>query len=115
MKTTLTFIPEGKHFRVKELGLLCSLPKIGKVITLENYSAGTGHSAHPNIDKSGSVAGMIKKGFWHKTDITVQQGGFIYNTSVASCSGPLDKLCLALEDGNRELECLNNGTRIYHF
>lgn len=42
---------------------------------------GTAASAHPNIDRSGSVASMVKKGWWSKADKTVRCHGFIYNVS----------------------------------
>jgi len=101
---TLTFVKEkeSKDYRVKELDLLCSLPKIKQVVTIENYTAGCGHSAHPNIDRSGSVKGMKKLGYWSKHDLIIRQGGHIYNYSKIYCSNPLDELCLALETHNCE-------------
>jgi len=112
---TLTFIPEGKHYRVKELDLLCSLPILKPVVTIENYSCGCRHSAHPNIDKTGSVAGMKKCGFWSKEDITYKQGSVIYNITKISCSGLLDELCFAIEQESYNCGILIDGTLIYHF
>ena len=48
---------------------------------VEDGSTGTGSSAHPNIDASGSVAGMKTLGYWGKADIMVRSHGFIYNVS----------------------------------
>lgn len=112
---TLTFIPEGKHYRVKELDQLCSLPIINDVVVINNYSTGCGHSAHPNIDITGSVSGMKKLGYWRKEDITCKQGGFIYNISKISCSNPLDKLCLCIESREYQFERKYDGTIIYIF
>ena len=46
---------------------------------VENGNSGNGHTCHPNIDASGSVAGMKKLGYWRKEDRTVRSHGFIYN------------------------------------
>jgi hypothetical protein len=46
---------------------------------VENGSTGCGHSAHPNIDASGSVRGMKEEGYWAKDARTVRSHGFIYN------------------------------------
>jgi len=79
-------------------GYLCQI-KPGRVVSIENYSVGIGHSAYPNIDKSGSVAGMKKLGYWGKDDKTVRQDGFIYNVSHVVISDPLDALALYIEKG----------------
>lgn len=103
MKTqkTVTFIPEGKHFRVLETGDLCSLPIIGEDVTIiENYSVGIGHSAHANIDETGSVKGMKELGYWRKSDHIIKARGFYYNMSTVVCSDLLDELCLAIESNN---------------
>ena len=47
-------------------------------------STGLTHSAHPNIDKSGSVAGMKKRGYWRKEDKIVSLNGYFYNISMLS-------------------------------
>ena len=98
---TLTFIPEPEGYRVKETRWLCSLPKAykGNLFCIENYSAGVEHSAHPNIDASGSVAGMKKLGYWRKDAVINRTHGAIYNMSLVVCSDPLDELCHALEKG----------------
>ncbi len=97
---TLTFIPEQNHHRVLETGDLCSLPSKGIPVTIDNYSAGIRHSAHPNIHSSGSVEGMIALGYWRKTDKTLRRKGAIYNMSEIATSNLLDELCLAIERGS---------------
>jgi hypothetical protein len=104
MKQTLTFIPEDGNYRVKELGWLVSMPIIGRVCNIKNYSTGTGHSAHPNIDNSGSVSGMIKLGYWKDTDLICRERGFTYNYSKIVCSDLLDELCLAIEEKRYKFE-----------
>lgn len=112
---TLTFEPEDEHYRVKELNLLCSLPDLKKVVTIDNYSTGTGHSCHPNIDKSGSVDGMKNLGYWDKNDKTLKQGDYIYNLSHVVCSSPLDELCNAIEQNKFVVNRSVTGTVIYTF
>jgi hypothetical protein len=55
-------------------------------------TTGGGHSAHPNIDASGSVAGMKKLGYWRKEDRTVRSNGFIYNVSKLVVSDKWDEI-----------------------
>lgn len=123
---TLTFIRERKGYnRLKEIGELVSDPErdlaIDKIITIKNYSVGIRHSAHPNIDKTGSVKGMIKLGYWHKNDVIISQGDFIYNFTKVHCSHPLDYLCLAIETGKYKTTYNNDesngpfGSITYHF
>jgi len=78
---------------------LCKVINRGKVVVIENYSTGGGHSAHANIDISGSIKGMKKMGYWGKNDVTHKQGGFIYNLSTQVISDPLDALALFIEKG----------------
>lgn len=49
---------------------------------VEDGTTGCGHSCHPSIDPTGSVAGMKKLGYWNKTDRTVRTHGFIYNIDI---------------------------------
>jgi hypothetical protein len=58
-------------------------PKTG-IAWVEDGTSGSGHSCHPNISASGSVAGMKKKGWWGRDDKTVRSHGFIYNVDVLS-------------------------------
>ena len=60
--------------------LLYRDPETG-IAWVADGSTGMGMSAHPNIDASGSVAGMKSIGYWDKTDMTVRSHGFIYNVS----------------------------------
>jgi hypothetical protein len=59
---------------------------------VEDGSTGLGHSCHPNIDASGSVSGMKKRGYWNKNDRTVNSHGFIYNIDEYVVSDALDRL-----------------------
>jgi hypothetical protein len=59
---------------------------------VENGHTGNGHSAHPNIDVTGSVKGMISRGYWKASDKTVRSHGFIYNTSRLTVTDDLDEL-----------------------
>jgi len=97
MKQILTFVPEQGHYRVNGNNL-CSLPKGDIVWTIDNYSTGGGHSAHSNIDASGSVSGMEKLGYWRNTYRTLRHKVFIYNMSKIACSDLLVELCLAIEE-----------------
>lgn len=66
---------------VKKLGEYVELhrdPATG-IAWVEDGSTGMGHSAHPNIDASGSVMGMKKLGYWDKKARVVRSHGFIYN------------------------------------
>lgn len=58
-------------------------------------TVGLGHSAHPNIDASGSVAGMKGRGYWLREDKTVRCHGFIYNVSRVITSDAEDEAALA--------------------
>ena len=46
---------------------------------VENGKTGNEHSAHPNINATGSVKGMKKLGYWAKDARTVRCHGTIYN------------------------------------
>lgn len=46
---------------------------------VEDYSAGIAHSAHSNIDVTGSIRGMKRLGYWRKDDRIVRSHGFYYN------------------------------------
>jgi hypothetical protein len=94
---------------------LCKIHR-GKVVTIENNSVGIGHSAHANIDASGSVKGMKSLGYWGKNDVTLKQGGFIYNLSTVVISDPLDALALYLERGGEMwLPKVKNEWSVYPF
>ena len=59
---------------------------------VEDGRTGMGHTCHPNIHGSGSVAGMKRLGHWKKSDRTVRSHGFIYNIDHCSTSMPYDKV-----------------------
>lgn len=59
---------------------------------VEDGTAGVGHSCHANIDASGSVAGMKQRGYWRKTDRTVQSHGWIYNIDSLVVTDPEDEI-----------------------
>ena len=79
-------------------GNLCQI-KRKNIVVIENYSTGGGYSAHPNIDKTGSVSGMKRLGYWKKDDKTVKQDGFIYNISSVYISNNLDALAYFIQNG----------------
>lgn len=98
MKTyTVKIKNTSEGFRIDNQ--LCNIRLTGKVVVIENGTAGIGHSAHPNIDASGSVKGMKKLGYWRENDITYKQGGHIYNLSSVVISDPIDALAYFLEKG----------------
>jgi hypothetical protein len=66
-------------------------PKTG-IAWVEDGRSGNAHSAHPNIDSSGSVAGMRKLGYWGKKDQTVRSHGFIYNIDRSVVHDEFDRL-----------------------
>ena len=55
-------------------------------------SAGIAHSAHPNIDATGSVRGMKQLGLGRKDARTVRSHGFIYNVSETAVETDLDEI-----------------------
>jgi hypothetical protein len=75
-----TIGPHAKLYRDRKTG----------IAWVEDGSSGTGHSAHPNIDATGSVRGMKAKGWWGKNDRTVRSHGFIYNIDIFHTSDDYD-------------------------
>jgi len=57
---------------------------------IEDGRNGTGASAHPNIDRTGSVPGMKKRGYWAYSDRTIRSHGFIHNVDVFVAHDILD-------------------------
>lgn len=79
MKTTVKIISPNKTlFR----------DPISGIAWVEDGSTGMRHSCHPNIDQSGSAAGMIARGTWEKHDILIKTQGFIHNASQLLSGGP---------------------------
>jgi len=59
---------------------------------VENGHIGLSHSAHPNIDSSGSVRGMKKLGYWKKKDRCIRSHGFIYNIDLLVIDDKFDEI-----------------------
>jgi hypothetical protein len=59
---------------------------------IENGQSGSEHSAHPNIDVSGSVRGMKKLGYWDEDDTIIRCNGSYYNISRKSVQDELDEI-----------------------
>jgi hypothetical protein len=59
---------------------------------VEDGETGCGHSAHPNISTTGSIAGMRNLGYWNKDERCVRSHGFVYNIDRLSVSDELDKI-----------------------
>lgn len=62
------------------------------IAEVENGSTGNGHSCHANIDKTGSVKGMKKLGYWKEDARTVKSGGFIFNIDTYVVTDELDQI-----------------------
>lgn len=79
---------------IKKLGEYQTLyrnPLTG-IAWVENGSTGCAHSAHPNIDATGSVRGMKSRGYWGKEDRCVRSNGAIYNISICTVHDDLDQV-----------------------
>lgn len=63
---------------------------------VENGSTGGAHSAHANIDRSGSIRGMVRLGYWKESDRKVRCGGAIYNIDTLVTTDDYD--CLAADN-----------------
>lgn len=61
---------------------------------IEDGTAGLGHSCHPNISASGSLAGMVSRGYWSEAEArkAVRSHGFIYNILRTIVTGELDEI-----------------------
>jgi len=57
-----------------------------------NGRTGGCHSAHPNIDASGSARGMKNLGYWKYNALVKRSHGTIYNVSVCSIHDELDEI-----------------------
>ena len=66
-------------------------PRTG-IAWVENGKTGSGHSAHPNIDSTGSIKGMKSRGYWREKDRTKKTNGTIYNIDKLVISDPLDQI-----------------------
>lgn len=52
----------------------------------EDHRTGLRVSVHPNIDRSGSVEGMIARGWWRSSDRIAWNRGWTYNIDRFSCN-----------------------------
>lgn len=52
----------------------------------EDHRSGLRISVHPNIDRSGSVEGMIARGWWRSSDRIAWNRGWTYNIDRFSCN-----------------------------
>lgn len=59
---------------------------------VEDGTSGQGHSAHPNIDITGSVKGMKQLGYWHPNDRVVESHGFHYNITKIVLDSEFDRI-----------------------
>ena len=59
---------------------------------VENGKVGIGHSAHPNIDGTGSIRGMKKQGYWRQDARTERTHGYIYNIDRLVISDEYDQV-----------------------
>ena len=83
----------GRSTFVKKLAEYVELHRDRKtgIAWVANGTTGQGHSAHPNIDASGSITGMVKLGHWAKSDRKIRSHGFIYNIDRLVITDPLDQ------------------------
>lgn len=79
--------------------LISSIRIRNGIYKIANGSTGTGHSAHPNIHSSGSVAAMKKLGFWRKDARTIKAHGQIYNIDSIVIDDAIDCLAFKFEQG----------------
>jgi len=59
---------------------------------VEDGTTGLGHSAHLNIDATGSIRGMKNRGYWKKDDRCIKSHGFIYNIDRCVVDDELDEI-----------------------
>lgn len=59
-------------------------PKTG-LAWIHDGSTGLNVSVHPNISRTGSVAGMKRLGYWGENDVVVPVGSYYYNISRFVC------------------------------
>ena len=65
------------------------------IAVIRDGATGLQYSCHPSIDKTGSVLGMKRLGYWNKNAKTARAGGFIYNISsfVADPNDKYERIC----------------------
>jgi hypothetical protein len=62
---------------------------------IENGRTGNGHSCHANIDATGSIRGMKKRGYWGRDDRCVKSHGYIYNIDTFVVTDAWDEVAAA--------------------
>ena len=73
-------MPESRVFvREIEPGVELFRDAVTGIAWAEDHRVGLGVSVHPNIDESGSVEGMVARGWWMASDRVVRSHGWIYN------------------------------------
>lgn len=72
-------VPMKKFIREIEPGVLLYRDERNGIAWAEDHRTGAGISVHPNIDRTGSVAGMRARGYWRREDRTAESHGWIYN------------------------------------
>lgn len=79
---------------IKDLGRYKTLWRDSRtgLAWVDNGSTGTRHTCHANIDRTGSVAGMKKLGYWASDAVTVRCAGGIYNLDTMVISDELDQI-----------------------
>lgn len=81
-------MPESRVFiREIEPGVELFRDAVTGIAWAEDHRVGLGVSVHPNIDESGSVEGMVARGWWRARDRVVRSHGWIYNIDRLSCDG----------------------------
>lgn len=85
---------KGRKILLKTLGEYQHLYRdpVTGIAWVEDGSTGNGHTAHPNIDASGSVAGMRKRGYWGKEDRVVRSHGFLHNIDICAIHDKYDQV-----------------------
>lgn len=68
-----------ESIREIEPGVKLYRDNITGITWAEDHRTGLGVSVHPNIDETGSVSGMVSRGWWGAEDRTVRSHGWIYN------------------------------------
>lgn len=74
-----------KEIRQIESGVTLFRDDMNGIAWIEDTRAGIGISVHPNIDVTGSVEGMVARGYWGKNDRIVESHGWIYNIDRFAC------------------------------
>lgn len=80
-----------KSVKQIEPGAILYRDDISGIAWIEDTRAGIGISVHPNIDVTGSVQGMVARGYWGKNDRIVESHGWLYNIDRFACF-PGDKM-----------------------